>query len=376
MHKFIGAATRRTAGMAAGVMLAGGLVGGVLLAPGTAYAAVTTTATTISATAQGSTINVSVSVAPGGASGSVAVTGAGAGCTASVGGGMFGFGGGGHCQIPNVTPATYTLVGTYTPSAAAAANYSGSTSLPTQVTVTGPPTTPPPSGNGPVFSSDAPPTSVTGQSYSYQFQASNSPSYQLVGAPSWLSISDNGMVSGYIPDGTTSFTYSVYAWNSWGHVTAGPFNVFCGHNYQNYGYVDIHTNLWCTRYVFTGQRGYCTLTVTNWGRSFAPDVTAQIVLPWQLKAGYTGYFFGYGIYGNTVSENLGTLYPGQTKELFVTFTARTGFNLWGWHPGQQFTVRVVGSASSSGNYGNLWFYGQRQSYSVAYVTIIPRGHWW
>ena len=371
------------------------MVGGVLLTAGPASAA-ETTSTTVSATAQGSTINVSVSVAPGGASGSVAVTGAGAGCTASVGGGMFGFGAGGQCQIPNVTPNTYTLTATYTPSAAASADYSGSTGT-TQVTVTGTPTAPPPSGNGPVFSSDSPPTSVTGQSYSYQFQASNSPSYQLVGAPSWLSISNNGMVSGYIPDGTSSFSYSVYAWNNWGHVTVGPFNVFFHnyynhHNYNNYAEVNLQTSLYCTSPVHTGQRGHCTLSVSNsspsffwgpgqygnFGQNFASDVTAQISLPYQLKADYCGfsYFYYYGcqIYGNTAYENLGNLYPGQTRTLTVTFTAESGFNLWGYHRGHSFYVRVVGSASS--NHGNFWFYGRGQSYSTAYVEIIPYGFWW
>jgi len=383
MHKFISAASRRTAGMAAGVILTGGLVGGVLLAPGTAYATVTTTTTTISATAQGSTIDVSVSVAPSGASGSVAVTGAGAGCTASVG--TLGFRSG-QCQIPNVTPETYTLTGTYTPSAAASANYSGSSGS-AQVTVTGSPSTPPPSsGSAPAFVTDSPPTSVNGQSYSYQFQASNSPSFELVGAPSWLSIGPDGMMSGTIPAGTTSFTYSVEAWNNYGHVLAGPFNVFFWNNFFRHEHVNLYTSLSCTSPVFTGQHGTCTLSVTNWGPGFAPDVTAQIALPRQLRADYSGYYsgyyFGYSIVGNTVSENLGNMYPRQTRYLTVRFTAQSGFAIWGRHPGYQTTVLVVGSASSGfdnyrGNYGwDYNFFGQRQSYSVAYVTIIPRGFWW
>jgi hypothetical protein len=82
---------------------------------------------------------------------------------------------------------------------------------------------------------------------------------------------------------------------------------------------------------------------------------------------------GVGHPRHTAYENLGTLNPGQTKQLTVVFTARTGFNLWGWHPGHRFTVRVVGSAAS---YGNWRFIGQRVSYSTAYVTIIPWGFWW
>jgi hypothetical protein len=105
-------------------------------------------------------------------------------------------------------------------------------------------------------------------------------------------------------------------------------------------------------------------------------VTAQIALPRQLRADFCGFFFNFGcrISGNTAFENLGTLNPGQTKELSVVFTARTGFGLWGPHPGHRFTVKVVGSAAAAAN--NWWFFGQRVSFSTAYVTIIPRGFWW
>jgi hypothetical protein len=374
MHNFIGAATRRTAGLAAGVILTGGLVGGVLLAPGTAYAAEATT-TTMSVTQQawgsgGATLDVTVSVAPTGATGPVTVSGAGGGCHTYVG-----MSGTSSCDIPGVAAGAYTLTAAYQGSAA----FSPST-VSQPVTVVGAPAPTPAVTSAPVFVADSPPlTATAGQAYSYTFQANGSPapSYALSVNPGWLQInSATGAMWGTVPNGTSSFSYSVVASNGIGTgVLAGPFTVYVRPGY-GYGYVNIHTSLSCTRYVFTGQRGYCTLTVTNRGWNVAPDVTAQIVLPWQLKAGYRGYSFGYRIYGNTVSENLGTLYPGQTKELFVTFTARTGYNLWGRHPGYKFTVKVVGSASSSGNYGNLWFYGQRQSYSVAYVTIIPRGFWW
>jgi Putative Ig domain len=193
------------------------------------------------------------------------------------------------------------------------------------------------------------------------------------GAPSWLSIDPStGQVWGTIPDGVNSFSYSVTAWNNSGWVTAGPFTVFFWHRHVN-----IHTSLSCTSPVYTGQHGTCTLWVSNWGPSAAPDVTAQISLPWQLRADYCGldYWFYYGcsISNNTAFENLGTLYPRQTKELTVVFNARTGYVLWGRHRGHRFTVEVVGSAASHGYY---WFFGQRESYSVAYVTVIPRGIWW
>jgi hypothetical protein len=71
MRNLIGAACRRTAGMAAGVVLCGGIAGGVLLTPGTAFAdtAVATT-TAITGTSQSpdsagtTTLNVRVSVTP------------------------------------------------------------------------------------------------------------------------------------------------------------------------------------------------------------------------------------------------------------------------------------------------------------------------
>jgi len=386
MHKLIEAAGRRSAGLAAGVILTGGLVGGVLLAPSAAYAATATIAIN-SATPGAGGINVSVSVTNGtNPLGTFSVAGAGSGCTGNLFGGGFGMpgngSGSGRCTIPSVGAGTYSLV----------ASYDGASSSPaTSVTVGNP--TPPPGGNAPVFTADSPSTSLNGQSFSYQFQATNSPSFQLVGAPSWLSISNSGMVSGNAPNGINSFSFSVKAWNNWGFATAGPFNIFFHHhNFFNFAETNLHTSLSCTSPVFNGGHGSCTLWVNNsnqnffwgpnqynqnFGQNFASDVTAQISLPWQLRAQYCGYYFNnYGcqIYGNTAYENLGNLYPGQTKSLTVHFTVRSGFGIWGNHSGNWFYVRVVGSASS--NHGNFYFFGRGQSSSTAYVKIIPRGFWW
>jgi hypothetical protein len=384
MHKLMKAAGRRSAGLAAGVILTGGLVGGVLLAPA-AYAATATIAIN-SATPGVGGITVSVSVTNGSDPlGTFSVAGAGSGCTGSLYGGMFGMpsngNGSGRCTIPSVGAGTYSLV----------ASYDGVYSSPTSVTVGNP--SPPPGGNAPVFTADSPSTSVTGQSFSYQFQATNSPSFQLVGAPSWLSIGNSGMVSGNVPNGINSFSFSVKAWNNWGFATAGPFTIFFHHNFFHFAEVNLSTSLSCTSPVFTGQRGTCTLWVTNsnqsffwgpggqfnnFGQNFASDVTAQISLPPQLRADFCGFshffFNGCQIFGNTATENLGNLRPGHTRSLTVTFTALSGFNLFGRHHGHSFSVRVVGSASS--NHGNFNFFGRGRSYSVADVTIIPRGFWW
>ena len=417
MHRLIEVVGRRSAGVAAGVILTGGMVGGVLLTASPASAA-ETTVTTVSASAQGSTINVHASVSPSGGGGSISVSGAGAGCSIQVGGGGMGgpgFGGGGGpggCQITGVTPGPYTLTATYSP--ADMTDYSGS-SASASVTVAGsqnnnPPNNNPPqqNGNAPQFTADSPPSSVSGSSYSYQFSASNSPSYQLVGAPSWLSI-NNGMVLGNIPNGTNSFSFSVYAWNQWGHHTVGPFWVYFHqhqnynhHNYFNYAETNLSTSLYCTSPVYNGGSGSCTLRVSNsnqnffwgpgqynnnnfgpynnnFGQDFASDITAQISLPSQLKAEYCGYSYSYyngcHIYGNTAYENIGNLYPGHSTSLTVHFRVQSGFNIWGYnHHGNSFWVRVTGSASS--NRGNFNFFGRGQSYSTAYVQIRPYGIWW
>jgi hypothetical protein len=134
------------------------------------------------------------------------------------------------------------------------------------------------------------------------------------------------------------------------------------------------TGLSCTAKVFAGRQGSCTLSVTNAGRFSAPDVTAQVSLPSQLRARYCGQFWahqGCTISGNAASEDLGTLRPGQTRTLSVVFTARPGFSLWGWHHKHRITVKVIGSAASDPDFRGP---GAR-SYSAAYVTIIPWG-WW
>jgi hypothetical protein len=354
--------------MAAGVVLAGGLVGGVLLTPGTAYAATTNTTTAITGTTQtqtfqGTTLDVHVSVTASGTdwpTGTVAVSAGSASCSVALAEEGASPVGVGSCSLSGLPAGSYTLTAAYQGSS----EFTGSSTSDT-VTIG--------NASGPVFTADNPPLDATnGQNYSYKFQVSGSPvSYSLgSGSPGWLQINPTtGTVSGTAPYSGSSFSYSVIARNNFGSVTVGPFTVHFGQS-GHYG-ANVATYLSCPSKVYTGEQGKCTLYVTSKGGSFAQDVTAQITLPSQLRADNCGYYFGCRISGNTAYENLGTLNRGQTKELTVVFTAKTGLSLWGWHHGHRFQVKVVGSASSNGGFP---FYGH-QSSSTAYVTIVPRG-WW
>jgi len=84
------------------------------------------------------------------------------------------------------------------------------------------------SSSAPKFLAEKPPTTVaTNDDYTYDFLASGSPkpTYQLVDAPSWLTIdSAKGSISGKAPAAGT-FSFSVVASNRVGSVKAGPFDV-------------------------------------------------------------------------------------------------------------------------------------------------------
>src|SRR5579863_4033371 len=151
MHKLIEAAGRRSAGVAAGVILTGGLVGGVLLAPA-AYAATGATISITSATPGFGGVTVSVSVTNGtDPLGTFSVSGAGGSCTGDLSGGLFGMSsngnGTGSCTIRDVAPGTYALTASYD-----GATGAGSVTVPTQ----GPTPGPTQNGNAPVWSSDSP----------------------------------------------------------------------------------------------------------------------------------------------------------------------------------------------------------------------------
>jgi hypothetical protein len=286
MNNLISAACRRTAGLAAGVVLCGGIAGGVLLTPGTAFAdtAVATT-TAITGTSQSpdsagtTTLNVRVSVTPASGTawpaGTVKVTDtAGDSCNVTLAQDGTSAVGVGSCNLTGLAGGFYKLT----------ASYAGSSA----------------------FSASA---------------------------------SDRGTV------------------------------------YVKHRHADIATQLNCTRKVYTGKDGACTLSVTNQSSFAAPDVTAQVNLPSQLKAlrcGSSWWSHGCTISHNTASENFATLKPGQTRTLTVIFAARTSHALWGWHRFHSIIVKVTGSADSS----HGWFGSGPHSHSTAFVKIVPRGWWW
>jgi hypothetical protein len=310
MHNLMRAVSRRSAGLAVGVVLAGGMAGGVLFTPGTAFAATNGTTTAIASVTQspggsGTTLDVFVNVTPTGTAttyptGTVKVTdGAGGGCYLTlIQDGAGSTASTGNCSIANLGAATYSLQASY----GGDTNFGGSTS-----------------------------------------------------GTDWVTV--NGGHPGH-PGGPGPRSYS--------HVS---------------------TSLDCTTPVRSGSQGTCTLDVTNSGSGSAQDVTGQIDLPSQLKADFCGHGWSWGwnwynswgcsISGNTATENLGTLYPGQSRTVTVTFTAQSTRWLWGW--GNQFRewVKVTGSAQSQGNWNWNWLgFGGSSSYSSAWVQIVPPRLWW
>jgi hypothetical protein len=378
MHNFLSAVSRRKAGLAAGVVLAGGLAGGVLFTPGTAFAS-TTTSTTVGAITSTHHFNgswslyVPVTVAgPGGGTvspdGTVTVSDGSQTCGITLAANGTGTSGG-ACSLGGLSAGAYSLT----------AKYSGSTTTGFGSSVGYGKAN---IGTAPAFTADSPSTSAANnQSYSYNFNASGdpAPAYSLgSGSAGWMSINTStGVVSGTVPAGINSFSYSVIASNNVGSATAGPFTVQVSPNRHG----NLVTSLSCTSRVHSGSQGTCTLDVTNDGNNPAPNVEGQIKLPSQLKADFCGHGWGWGWYnswgcsisGNTATQNLGTLRPGQTRTVTVTFTAQS--TRWLWGGGRQYRewVRVGGSAESSGYWG--WF-GGNSSHSTSWVQILPPRFWW
>ena len=128
----------------------------------------------------------------------------------------------------------------------------------------------------------------------------------------------------------------------------------------------LSTKLDCPQRVTTGGSGTCTLYVTDNGWNSPSRVNASISLPGALQArscrqGWN--WWGCSIRGNTASANLGTLYPGQTKSLSVTFTGH--LPSWGWQRSHPERVLVHGYAQDNGSFSSSW----------AAVTIFPHYFW-
>jgi hypothetical protein len=287
MKSFRGRATRRGAGFAAAVVVAGGLAGTVLLTPGTAFASpqVSTTKTSISVTqvqgnASGKTLDVSVSVtsavgtpAP---SGAVAVTvfGHAYACTANLVT-TYGDTSYGGCSLGWVPNGTYGIHGTY----AANGNDENSFSSYDWVTVSGPATPPPPPvgnhHNGHVSASLNCPASVR-----------------------------NG--------GTGTCTLTVTN-DSWAY----------GYGYGKGSATDVTAQISLPRQLH------------------ADSCAANGHRQWWAWNG------DCSISGNTASAHLGSLGWGDSQTLSITFTAHS---YGGWYWGHRHSVEVTGSASTNGNW--------------------------
>ena len=142
----------------------------------------------------------------------------------------------------------------------------------------------------PAFILDSPPTTTGGlagqNDYGYTFAAAGSPAvtYALAGAPSWLQInSATGAVTGTVPAGTSSFTYSVTASNTAGTATAGPFTVKAAIGLLPGLTADVAISMKCPASLTAGATGTCTLTVSNLGPATASQVEAAVLLPDQLS---------------------------------------------------------------------------------------------
>jgi hypothetical protein len=143
-------------------------------------------------------------------------------------------------------------------------------------------------------------TATAGQAYGYTFTAAGTPAstYALSGAPSWLSVNaSTGTVSGTVPAGTTSYSYSVTATNAVGTATAGPFTV--------------------------GKSGTCTLTMTNNGPAAAGSLIATVALPAALAE--TSCSTGCATHGNVILWKQPSLAAGASvQDTVIVKATRSG----------------------------------------------------
>jgi hypothetical protein len=132
----------------------------------------------------------------------------------------------------------------------------------------------------------------------------------------------------------------------------------------------LSTRLNCPQQVTTGRRGTCTLSVTDNGWTAATGVRASISLPSALSARSCSANANNGwgwqrcsISRNIASTNFGTIRPGQTKKLSVTFTGH--LSSWQQNHGRMNRVSVHGFAWDNNRYSS----------SNAAVVIMPQLYW-
>ncbi len=140
----------------------------------------------------------------------------------------------------------------------------------------------------PAFTSDSPPlTSGHAATYPYQFAATDAASWSLSGdAPSWLTISATGLVSGTPPDGTTSFTYSVIAANSASSAHRRAVYQVAGERRWLLPAPDLQvTDTASPNPVISGHQLTYTITVANTGGAAATNVVVVDTLPASVHFG-------------------------------------------------------------------------------------------
>ena len=211
------------------------------------------------------------------------------------------------------------------------------------------------------------PTDVLlGAPYDALFRASGLVNYVLVGAPSWLTVSSTGAVTGVPPAGTTSFSFSVSATGS---TTAGPFTVTVERGVPVSGTV---TSSDGTKIAgapvedcVTVTVGDCQRTVTSLGGSFTLEAApgASIVLTAfppsgsQLVKASTGAITvpAEGVSGVRLVESgtsplpPGLLINGQSTRPIVNWSVPSTATLTGCPEGVA-TVSIVGQNTSTGKY--------------------------
>jgi len=182
----------------------------------------------------------------------------------------------------------------------------------------------------------APATAATGTRYSAQFTVTGTPAPTVTlgaGAPSWLSVTSTGAVTGLVPAGTTSFSYAVTATNSAGTATSATVTVAVSDK------ADVQAALACPSSLTAGASGICTLTVTNAGPALAVNAAAGAIVTGPLAV--TGCSDGCSSLLGVLSWSLGSLPAGQSVTLTIDVTAKSA--------GTAIIAAVDGSANPDPN---------------------------